>query len=90
MEPRKATLFPRTFEYCYVGTDGQERFEDAALFGDLVQAVELAADLEDANPEDPDGLWTRPVPDMAPGTNAQRGLPRRGIRRLERESGEFS
>ena len=66
-------MFPRTFEYRYGTPDGEERTEEAALFGDLVQAVELAADLEEADPDDPEGPWTRPLPDMMPGTNAQRG-----------------
>jgi len=82
--PRKDAVFPRTFEYRYGTPDGEERTEEAALFGDLVQAVELAADLEEADPDDPDGPWTRPLPDMMPGTNAQRGR-RHGHSKLHKQ-----
>jgi len=65
----KDTLYPKTCRYCYKPDQGPEVTEDITLFGDLVQAMELAVDLGSAADNDP--LKTRAVPDFEPGTNAQ-------------------
>ena len=55
------------------------------MFGDLVEAVEYAAALDEAKPTDP--IWQRPAPDFAPGTSAQRRTQHHGHHgRLEKKT----
>merc|ERR1719271_1249039 len=66
----KDKLYPKTCQYCYrPDQGGVASTEEITLFGDLVEAMELAVDLGSAADDDP--LKTRAVPDFEPGTNAQ-------------------
>ena len=69
IEPIKDRLYPKTFKYVHL-VDGKERTVESPLFGDLIEAVELSVRLGEVDENDP--LWKRPMPDFAPGTNAQR------------------
>ena len=66
IEPIKHRLFPATFDYLHRDSDGVESTTTQVLFGDLVAAVEHAADQEN------DEKATARAPDFKPGTNAQR------------------
>ena len=41
-------LYPKTFAYTYTDEDGRDATEELPLFGDLVRAVELAVELDEA------------------------------------------
>ncbi len=66
IEPIKDRLFPATFEYTHRSPDGVETTTTQVLFGDLIAAVEHAADQEN------DERATARAPDFKPGTNSQR------------------
>ena len=70
LAPIKETLFPRTFSYSYHGADGGVESAEETLFGDLLRAVETAVELSEADASNP--IWRRALPDLAPGSTAQR------------------
>jgi len=67
-------LFPKNFEYMYYEGVDQAK-EENPLFGDLVEAIELAVDLDRAADDNP--IRRSAVPNFTPGTSAHRGLQRR-------------
>ena len=70
LAPIKETLFPRTFSYSYHGADGGVESAEETLFGDLLRAVETAVELSEADASNP--IWRRALPDLSPGSTAQR------------------
>ena len=62
IEPLKDKLFPKTFEYKRKAPDGTRTTESAVLFGDLVEATELAVDLAQSSKTDP--IWRQKAPDL--------------------------
>ena len=70
LAPIKESLFPRTFSYSYHGADGGVESAEETLFGDLLRAVETAVELSEADASNP--IWRRALPDLAPGSTAQR------------------
>ncbi len=70
LAPIKETLFPRTFSYTYHGADGGVESAEETLFGDLLRAVETAVELSEADASNP--IWRRALPDLSPGSTAQR------------------
>jgi len=66
IEPLKSRLFPKTFDYAH---RAGEQPEEHVLFGDLVEAVEYAVDAAESERR---GERRRPLPDLRPGTSAQR------------------
>ena len=84
IEPIKDRLYPKTFKYVHL-VDGKERTVESPLFGDLIEAVELSVRLGEVDENDP--LWKRPMPDFAPGTNAQRRAHKLRARGKSQEPG---
>ena len=70
LAPIKESLFPRTFSYSYHGADGGVESAEETLFGDLLRAVETAVELSEADASNP--IWRRALPDLSPGSTAQR------------------
>ncbi|CAH0366018.1 unnamed protein product [Pelagomonas calceolata] len=82
--PHLDVLFPKTFEWEYT-PDGTQIVETSPLFGDLVEAVKYAVEVEMAAEDDP--IFQRAAPIFEPGTHARRRIHVRA-RYEKRRSGE--
>ena len=66
IEPTKATIFPRMFDYVHRTANGDETTTTQVLFGDLVSAVEQIVDQSSAR------AARTLSKNLQPGTHAQR------------------
>ena len=82
--PHLDVLFPKTFEWNYT-PDGTQIVETSPLFGDLVEAVKYAVEVEMAAEDDP--IFQRAAPTFEPGTHARRRIHVRA-RYEKKRSGE--